>query len=193
MTYYKYYDEITNTNEVKDFFNKTNFIGYILPDGNIYPCEKHNIESVISVFNLELNNLINHFDDRDKFLVKESSDPLLQLILDFFWSLTHDMVIKLNEFIENNSLNMSDILVSLFGCHLVTRLNKKILTSSVLHYSFYNYILMDFKIETVPKIVYKNDKFLFQMDSLYNNDFLLDEIKEIKDVTNDDEKKLFFR
>ena len=24
MTYYKYYDEITNTNEVKDFFNKKN-------------------------------------------------------------------------------------------------------------------------------------------------------------------------
>ncbi len=193
MNYYKYYEEIVNNNEVKDFYNKTNFVGYILPNGNIYPCENHNIESIISAFNMCLSNLVTNYEDRELFLIRKSNDPILQLMLNFLWSLDHNKVLEFYEFIKTNNINLSDLLVSLFECHLVTRLNKKILTSSVLHYPFYNYILMDFTIETIPKIVYKNNKFMFMDESLYNDDYLLDEIKMIKDDTYIDEKPLFFK
>lgn len=193
MNYYKYYEEISNYNDVNNFYNKTNFIGYILPDGNIYPCKNHNIESIISAFNMCLSNLVKNYEDREFFLVRKSNDPILQLILNFLWNLSQEEVIEFYNFIKNNKIDMSDLLVSLFGCHLVTRLNKKILTSNILHYPFYNYILMDFTIETVPKIIYKDNEFMFKEKNLYNDDFLFDEIKMIKENASSDEKRLFFK
>ena len=192
MNYFKYYDEIVNDNNVENFYGKTNFIGYLIPDGSLYPCENHNIESLTSFFNMALVNLKNDYSNKELFLDEKSSDPLFQLALNFLWNASLDEIIKFDKFIHDKKLGMSDIIVSFFGCHLVTRLNKRILTSNVLHYPFYNYILMGFKIDTIPKIVYKNNDFCFYTESLYNNDFLMDEIEELNFV-DDKEKKAFFR
>ena len=193
MEYYKYHEEIENNGNLNSFFDKNNFVGYILPDGSIYPCEKHNISSVESFFNLVINFLYEKYDDKEKFLEKKSKDKLLQLLLNFFWKLSREEVNSLHKFMKLNKLDLSNILVSLIDCHLVTRLNRKILTASSSHELFYNYLLMGFEIETVPKIIYKDGEYIFYRDSLYNNDFLYDQINRIKNETQDDERMLFFR
>ena len=193
MDYYKYHEGIENNGNLDNFFDKNNFVGYILPDGTIYPCEKHNISSMESFFNLIVNNLYFKYDDKEKFLEKSIDDKLFQMLLDFFWKLSKEEAESLYQFTKDNKIDLSNILVSLIGCHLVTRLNKKILTSLSSHEPFYNYLLMGFEIETVPKIIYKDGEYIFHRDSLYNNDFLYDQINRIKDETKDDERMLFFR
>lgn len=193
MDYYKYHEEIENNGNLNNFFDKNNFVGYILPDGTIYPCEKHNISSMESFFNLIVNNLYFKYDDKEKFLEKSIDDKLFQMLLDFFWKLSKEEAESLYQFTKDNKIDLSNILVSLIGCHLVTRLNKKILTSLSSHEPFYNYLLMGFEVETVSKIIYKDGKYIFYHDNLYNNDFLYDKVKRINDEILDSEKPLFFK
>ena len=193
MNYYPYHKEIENNGNINDFFDKKNFVGYILPDGTIYPCEEHNIGSIASLFNLILDCLCKYYDAKDKYLEEDCDDKLIQLIMNYFEKIPYEQAVDLNNFIVNNNIDLSDILVSLFGCHLVTRLNKKILTSSISHQIFYNYLLMGYEIETVPKIIYQNGKHSFYSNDFYNNDFLYDEIKTINNEAFVYEKSLFFR
>ena len=193
MDYYEYHEEIINNNKVEDFYGKTNFVGYILPDGSIYSCQNHNMETLETFYDMMIFYLKNDYKNKEKFLGRETKDPIFMMFRDFFWNATLEEIIKFDNFIKEKSLTLSDVLVSFFGCHLVTRLDKRILTSSVLHYPFFNYILMGFKVDTVPRIVYQNGQYSFNDGSLYNDDFLIDEIEEINDIVNDDEKPLFFR
>ncbi len=193
MKYYEYHPEIMNNNEVKDFFHKANYVGYILPDGSIYSCTNHNIESLKSFYDMMIYFLKADYQNREKFLGKETNDPLFLMFSDFFWNTSLEEIIAFDDFVKKNNLSMSDIIVSFFNCHLVTRLNKRILTSSVFHYPFYNYILMGFKIDTIPKIIYRDGKYCFHEESLYNNDYLLDEISAIQKETSEEERSLFFR
>ncbi len=193
MNYYPYHREIENNSDINHFFDKNNFVGYILPDGTIYPCENHSMGSIASLFNLTLDCLCKYYDMKDEYLEEECDERLIQLIMKYFRKISYKQVIKLDNFIRNNNLDLSDILVGLFGCHLITRLNKKILTSSVSHQIFYNYLLMGYEVENVPKIIYKDEKYSFYSDNLYNNDFLYDEIKTISNEAFVDEKSLFFR
>ncbi len=193
MVYYEYHPEIINNNEVKDFFHKTNFIGYILPDGSIYSCNNHNIETLQSYYDMTIYFFKTDYQNKDLFLGKDTNDPLFLIVASFFLNNSLEDIIKFDEFVKKNNLTMSDIIVSFFGCHLVTRLNKRILTSNILHYPFYNYILMGFKIDNVPKIIYRDGEYCFLDNTLYNNDFLMDEIETIQEEVHDDEKPLFFR
>lgn len=91
-------------------------------------------------------------------------------------------------------MSISDLLVSLFGCHLVTRLNKTILTSFHNHQRFYNYLLNGFHINTVDKIIYDEEKkaFIFQ-NSLHNNIELYQEIDKIREESLSSEIELFHK
>ena len=193
MNYYPYNAKVVNENEVNDFFNKDSFVGYILPDGEIYSCENHNVASLQSFYDMMVELLKNNYTHKDEFLGRETKDPLFLMVADFLYNNRLEDIIKFDNFIHQNNLSISDILVSFFGCHLVTRLNKRILTSSILHYPFYNYILMGFKIDTIPKIIYKDNAFCFHEGSFYNNDFLMDEIEEINGEITEEEKPLFMR
>ena len=100
----------------------------------------------------------------------------------------------LNSFIEQNNLEVSDLLVGLFGCHEITRGNKTILTALSNHEVFYNYLLNGFTVNTVNKIVYdeKNNTFIFK-NSLNRNIETYNEIDNIKKDIFPGEEKLFHK
>ncbi len=188
---YQYYSEIVNNNEVSDFFSKDTFVGYILPNGQIYPCVQHNIEGIDTYLRLSLYNLKNHFADKDQILV-DTDDEVGKIVVNYLKKLSYDEICKLDSFISQNKLSLSDLMVQLFNCHLVTRLKKRIITSNPKHDLFYNYLLMGFSIDTIPRIYYVDNDFKF-VESHYHNDSLYEEINEIVSSTKMEDKALFFK
>ena len=109
-------------------------------------------------------------------------------------NMSHEMIHALKDYIEKNKLFLSDVLVSFFGCHLVTRLHKEILTSESNHACFFNYLLNDFKITTVGKLIYDEEKKEFKyVVATERNDSLYDEIKQIKEEVKANEINLFYK
>ena len=190
---YEFNKDVINLGGVNNFSNKYCFVGYILPNGDICRCEKHNVEDVSTILKLFLQLLRDYYDNRDKFLSNDTNSKLIRIVLDYLRRMTYDQVLALSDFLNSNKRDISDILVQLFGCHLVTRLDKKILTSENDHEVFYNYLLNDFNIETIDKIVYNNEKkeycFVSQKD---RNGYLYDEIKAIRNDSQDD-IELFYK
>ena len=189
---YNYCKEISNVEDnVDGFFNKNKFVGYILPNGLIYKTKNHNVSNAETFFMNSLFILKDNFSDKEKIL-GETDDLLCQIISRFFQNLSYDKIMALNDFISKNSLSFSDILVSLFGCHLVTRLDKTIITALGDHRPFYNYLLDGFRIETIDKIIYDEEKKQYVFRKNYDqNRELYEEIEEIRNEIINEEAPLF--
>ena len=191
---YKFDDRIVNNGNVNSFFDKKKFVGYILPDGEIYHCINHNVSNVGTVLDMDIELLKSNFADKDKILTNNTSDKLMQLVINYLYRASYDEIVALSKFIKENSLGISDLIVQLFGCHLVTRLNKTILTSETNHSPFFNYLLNDFSVCTIDKIMYDNEKkeyvFIHGVD---RNEYLYDEIERIKKSVNTEEIELFYK
>lgn len=190
---YEYHEEIVNENKVEDFFKNVNFVGYILPDGKIYRAKDHNIESMTSFFNMTIENLLSNYADKNKFLEASTNDQIADILLNYFKNVSYEEVVALNQFIKQNNLSLSDILVAYFRCHLVTRTKKEILTSANDFRPFHNYILMGFNIRKIDKMLYKDKSFYFIDDRKLENDYYLDEMHKLMAETREDERNLFFR
>ena len=191
---YQFEEKIVNQNGINHFYDKNNFVGYILPNGNVYSCKMHNVSNVDTVLSMYLDLLVNHFDAKDDLLDINSSDELLKLVINYLKKASHEELIALKEFIRNNNVFISDLLVELFGCHLVTRLDRTILTSEENHELFYNYLLNDFKIVNIDKIFYDNETKEYKYIScILRNDYLYDEINSIKKSVNNGSIELFYK
>ncbi len=191
---YNFEEKVVNKNDVNHFYDKNNFVGYILPDGSIYKCQNHNVSNVDTVLNMYLMLFKDHYSDKDKLLRIETDDKLLKLIVNYLKRASYDEIMALSRFIEENKLLISDLIVSLFGCHLVTRLNRTILTSECNHECFYNYLLNDFTIYNIDKMYYdsKNKVFKYAV-STNRNDYLYDEIENIKRNVDKKDIDLFYK
>ena len=191
---YSFENIVVNNSNVNNFYSKSNFVGYLLPNGDIYQCKEHNVSNIYTVLTMDLELLKNHFEDKEKILKNSSSDKLLDLVIKYLNNCTYEKIVALSDFIRHNSLFISDLLVQLFGCHLVTRLNRTILTSEIKHDCFYNYLLNDFSIVTIDKIVFDSDKekYLF-IKGINRNEYLYDEIKNIKENVSDNDIDLFYK
>lgn len=191
---YNFEKEIVNKKDVMHFYDKNNFVGYILPDGSIYKCKNHNVSNVDTVLTMFLMILKDNYADKEKILSIETSDKLLQIIIRFLKKASNEKIVALLQFIKDNNLVVSDLIVSLFGCHLITRLDRTILTSETNHTLFFNYLLNDFTIHTIDKIIYdsvkKEYKYFKQND---RNDYLYDEVKYIKESVCNDDIALFYK
>ena len=191
---YQYNSKVVNTNGVDDFFNKKNFVGYILPDGSIYECKNHNVENVKTFIKMSLFLIKDNYSEREKFLSADTNSPLMRIVSNYIKKTSYKELMALNSFIEQNNLEVSDLLVGLFGCHEITRSNKTILTALSNHEVFYNYLLNGFTVNTVNKIVYdeKNNTFIFK-NSLNRNIETYNEIDNIKKDIFPGEEKLFHK
>ncbi len=191
---YQYNSKVVNTNGVDDFFNKKNFVGYILPDGSIYECKNHNVENVKTFIKMSLFLIKDNYSEREKFLSADTNSPLMRIVSNYIKKTSYNELMALNSFIEQNNLEVSDLLVGLFGCHEITRSNKTILTALSNHEVFYNYLLNGFTVNTVNKIVYdeKNNTFIFK-NSLNRNIETYNEIDNIKKDIFPGEEKLFHK
>ena len=191
---YDFHKEIVNRNDVSHFYNKNNFVGYILPDGSIYQCKNHNVSNAETVISMYLMILNDNYEFKETLMNIETDDKLLQIITKHLIKMSHDEIVALIKFINENNLLVSDLIVSLFGCHLVTRLDKTILTSETNHEYFYNYLLNDFKICMIDKIYYDSNNKTFRfIKSINRNDYLYDEIENIKKMNNVDDIELFYK
>ena len=191
---YQYNSKVVNTNGVDDFFNEKNFVGYILPDGSIYECKNHNVENVKTFIKMSLFLIKDNYSEREKFLSADTNSPLMRIVSNYIKKTSYNELMALNSFIEQNNLEVSDLLVGLFGCHEITRSNKTILTALSNHEVFYNYLLNGFTVNTVNKIVYdeKNNTFIFK-NSLNRNIETYNEIDNIKKDIFPGEEKLFHK
>ena len=191
---YKFDKSVVNERRLEDFYDKNNFVGYILPDGSIYKCKEHNIANVDTVFRLFMHIIKDNYGDKDRILNIEVTDRLIKLIIDYYRKSSYDEIVALDKFIDEKKLFISDILVQLFGCHLVTRLDKTILTSEFDHRYFYNYLLNDFTIRTIDKIIYDPNTHECKYTAfLDRNEYLYDEINNLKKEIKNDEIELFYK
>lgn len=183
---YQYEEKVVNRSN--DFLDKDNFIGYILPNGSIFSCENHNVSNVDTFLKMYLVLLDEDISKKDELLNIETDNELAKIILVYLKKMSHDEIHALLEFTRKESTTIKDLLVSLFGCHLITRLKKEILTSEIDHTCFYNYLLHDFKIMSLSKLVYDKDSKEYKyVDFADRNDYLYDEIIRVKnDVGNGD-------
>ena len=191
---YEYNEKIVNRSNI--FNNKNNFVGYILPDGNIYECKEHNVSGVYSAFIMFMDLVEKDFDKKNEILNNaKTSDKLAQLLFYKLKNMSLDEIKAYKRFKPDDySMSISDIIVSFFGCHMVTRSKKQILTSELDHHCFYNYLLHDFTIETIPKIVYDSEnKEYFAIEGKNRNDYLYDEINRIKKEISEEEIELFHK
>ena len=130
---YEFNPKVVNHNNVDSFFNEKNFVGYILPDGSIFKCINHNLTDADAFIRLYLPILDNDYHIKDELLNTNTDNKLTALMAKRLKNMSHEMIHALKDYIEKNKLFLSDVLVSFFGCHLVTRLHKEILTSESNH------------------------------------------------------------
>lgn len=191
---YQYKSEVVNNGDENTFFDKNNFVGYILPDGSIYECKNHNIENVSSFLKMSLDLFKDHYNEREEFIEGDTNSPLIGIVSRYLKRISYDEGMALKDFIKKNNITISDLLVGLFGCHLVTRLNKTILTSASNLDIFYNYMLHDFKINTIDRMVYDEEKKSFVLKkNLGSNIELEQEINQIKKDSYSEERGLFHK
>lgn len=189
---YKFNKKIINTNSVDQAFSNSNYIGYILPDGSLYRCKNHNVSNIDTVLKLYLTILISNYDDKNKLLDKPIDNKLLLIVVNYLNNASYEKIVALSNFINNNNLFFSDIAVQLFGCHMITRFSKRIVTSEVDHSCFYDYLLHDYYIDNVDKIIYDEVKKEYHYyKDIHNNDELYEEIKRIKNDVKEEEIELF--
>ncbi len=192
---YEFDPRVVNRKKVDDFNKYTKFIGYILPDGDIFECKEHNVSDATSVLKMFLDILDNNYDNKNIILDTNSNNKLLDVLLTRLKHMSHDEIHALLDFINNNNeFTISDLLVSYFGCHLITRLDKEILTSEIDYHCFYNYLLNDFKIVNVGRVIYNEEKKICEyIQPRVRNEYLYDEINRIKSEVNEDEIELFYK
>ena len=189
---YSYNEEIVNRSNA--FFDEKNFVGYILPDGSIYKCVDHNVSNIETFFNMFLVILDEKYEEKDELLNIQTDDKLARIVLLKLKKMPHDEIAALRKFIDSNNIIISDLIVSLFGCHLITRLKKEIITSEIDHHIFYNYLLHDFKITTINKLKYDSEKKeYYYVKSNERNEYLYDEINKLKNEVSEDEIDLFYK
>ena len=191
---YKYEKRIANQKNIDNFYSKDNFVGYILPNGDVYQTLVHNVSNIDTVLTMYLDLLERSFNKKEEILNVNTSDPILKIVINYLKNIYYDEVIALKKFIRANNLFIRDLIVQLFGCHLVTRLNKTIITSKIDHSPFFNYLLNDFHITTIDKIVYDDEKkeYVFH-HGIERNEYLYDEINGIKNNIRDNEVELFYK
>ena len=192
---FEYFGEVVNDgNKIDDFYQKNKFVGFILPNGELYRTKNHNVDGISSFFYMSLHLLINYYDEKNSFLLDTTDDKLGKIVLNYLKKASKEELIALSKFINENHLDFSDLLVQLFGCHLITRLNKEILTSSYDKRCFYNYLLNNFKVYVVDKIVYNQEKEEFCFSNTRDFDIELDsEIKDIQNEVSQEEIDIFMK
>ncbi len=186
---YKYEETVVNINSMVN-----NYIGYILPDGSLYRCKNHNVSNVYTVLKMYLSILKTNYKDKDEILSSPVSDKLLLLVIKFLKNASYDKIVALSNFIETSSIGFSDLTVELFGCHLIARRAKTIVTCEVDHSCFFNYLLHDFRIDNVDKIIYDEEKkeYVYYHD-IHDNRHVYEEISEIKEEVKENEIELFYK
>ena len=190
---YEYHKEVKNKGNVDHFYDAGKFVGYILDDGTIYQSKNHNIESISAFFSMTLENLINKYSDKNIILDLETDDKIGNIILNYFRNASYEELVALDKFIKKNNLTLSDLLVGFYRCHAITRLDKEILTASNDFEPFHNYMLKDFKIRKIDKILFKDHEFVFVDDSTLKNDYYLDEMEKLKSEVSEEDRDKFFR
>ena len=189
---YEYDENIVNRSN--DFYDKNKFVGYILPDGSIFKWVNHNVTDVYSFFRLYLALLNDSYEKKDEILDINTNNKLADVVLKKLKSLSYDEVHALYLLDKKDYLNASELFVCYFGCHLVTRLKKIIITSEINHRPFYNYLLHDFTICTAPRLLYDAESKSFkEVQGMDRNDYLYDEINEIKNTVKESEIKYFHK
>jgi len=170
------------------------FIGYLLPDGSPYEVADHNLIGKATYFYMILYLISSNYNAKDIILKDVSmSDLIDKILITYLKNVSYDEACALNKFLKNSSINFDDLLVGLFHCHKVSRFDMEILTSEIDHKIFYNYILEGFKIKTVPRIVYNNHEFKIIDKEYLSNEYLSDEVDEIKKDIYRGEENLFHR
>ncbi len=192
---YEFNPKIVNRNKPKDFYTGRSFVGYILPNGDIVQFQNHNISDAETSLLMYLDILDNDYANKDKFLNGiETNNKLAQFVINHLKRMSHDEIHALLEYIHASHILLSDLLVYYFGCHLITRLDKEILTSENNYMCFYNYLLNDFKITNVGKLLYDGDnKRFIYVKPMDRNEYLYDEIKRIKNEVGDSQIDLFYK
>ena len=189
---YEYDKKIVNRSDT--FFDKKNFVGYILPDGSIYQCIEHNIPNIETFLKMYLTLLDSDYEKKEEILNVFTTDKLGQLVINYLKRMSHNEIHALLKFIDESNIIISDLLVNYFGCHLVTRLKKEIITSEVNHQCFYNFLLHDFKIKTIDKIAYNDEKKEFcYIKAMPRNAQLYDEIDNLKKEISEENINLFHK
>ena len=192
--FYQYEKEIVNRNKVDHFFDKNNFVGYILPDGTIFKCENHNVTNADTFLQMFLDVIDKDYNEKDELLNVSTNNDLLKVIVKCLKNMSHDKIHALRVYVNNNKVFLSDLLVLLFGCHLVTRLDKEILTSETDYSLFYNYLLNDFKITNIGKLIYDEEKKEYKhIYPIIRNEELYSEIKRIKEDLGKSDINLFYK
>ena len=186
---YEYNPKVVNTSDY--FFDDKNFVGYILPDGSIYKCKDHNISNVSTFLMMFLKLLDMDYENRNEILNASTNDKLAKVIINKIKRMSHDEIHALLVLLESEII-LSDIIVGFFNCHMITRMKKTIITSELNHRCFYNYLLHDFKVYTIPKIIYDDINKKYQcISGIDRNSYLYDEINTIKSEIRDNEIELF--
>ena len=169
-------------------------MGYILPNGDIYQCIEHNVSNVDTVLRMYLQILKDHYGDKEVLLKKDTTDKLLKLVINYLKNATYFEIVALSKFINEHNLFVSDVIVQLLGCHLVTRLDKTIVTSEINHKCFFNYLLNNFTVRTIDKMVYDSDLHEYKyVTGLDRNEYLYDEVEKLKKEVKEEERELFYR
>ncbi len=191
---YEYNEKVINNDTVDNFYSKNNFVGYILPNGDIFQCKNHNIYDSKSFLFMYLMLLDNNFDERRELFNATTNNMLSKWILKSLTKMSHEEIHAMLVLVMNDKYTISDLLVGYFGCHLITRLEKEILTSEINYECFYNYLLNDYKITNIGKFIYdEKEKEFKHIYPKIRNEYLYDEIKSIKSDANEKEIALFYK
>lgn len=191
---YEYNPKVANLNKNVDYKKETKFIGYILPDGSVFQCKNHNITNAETFLKIYLEILDNDYSKRNWLLSETSDNALSNVILGKLQRMSRDEIHAFLKYMNEENIILSDLLVTFFGCHLVTRAYKEIITSEINHQCFYNYLLNGFKITLIGKTIYDAGKKQYKYIIPNNrNQYLYDEIEGIKNDIKEDEVELFYQ
>ncbi len=175
---YSYNAKVVNVSDVDHFFDQDKFIGYILPNGDIYGCVEHNVPDVVTIINMAMEFAENNYD-LEVILNDDSKDMLMNLVVKKLRKMKREELINLRKFMQKEGLIVSDLLVQFFGCHDVTRGTKTIITSDTNLDDFLEYRIMGFNIKILEKIEI-NDKGEFTFVRRLINDKYSELIESIR-------------
>ena len=102
---YEYNPRIVNQKKIENFYDKSNFVGYILPNGEIFECKEHNVSNAITFLRMYLDILDTDYHKKDEILDSETNNRLLKILQYKLKKMSHDEIHALRVFIHNSSFN----------------------------------------------------------------------------------------
>lgn len=97
---YEYNAKVVNTNKLDDFYQKQNFVGYLLPDGTVFSCKNHNEEDADTFLKMGLSLMKINYDEKDLFLNEKTNNPLVKIIQNYLKKVSYEECLALAKFIR---------------------------------------------------------------------------------------------